>query len=93
MRKAREALKAWSKPALILFSDKDPITAGGDKWFRKIIPSTKEEPEIVIKDAGHFCKKRRAKKSPIGFGSFWLADRSGNNCEAGCRDATPLRGC
>ena len=62
MREAREALKKWSKPALILFSDKDPITAGGDKWFRKIIPSAKEEPEIVIKDAGHFLQEDKGEE-------------------------------
>jgi haloalkane dehalogenase len=57
MRKAREALKSWTKPVLVMFSDKDPITAGGDQWFRKTIPSAKEEPEIIIKDAGHFLQE------------------------------------
>ena len=54
IQKTREALKRWTKPALVLFSDKDPITSGGDRWFRALIPSASAEPEIVIQDAGHF---------------------------------------
>ncbi len=54
MRKTREALKSWSKPALVMFSDGDPITAGGDRFFRHLIPSARDEPEITIHDAGHF---------------------------------------
>ncbi len=43
-------------------------------------------------DMDILCKKTRAKKSPIGFKSFWLADRSGNNCEAGDRDGHTVEG-
>jgi haloalkane dehalogenase len=75
MRKAREALKKWSKPALILFSDKDPITAGGDRWFRKTIPSAKEEPEIVIKEAGHFLQEDKGEEIADRIQEF-LARRS-----------------
>jgi haloalkane dehalogenase len=57
MRKAAEGLKHWTKPALILFSDKDPVTLGGDKYFRELIPSAKNEPEITIRDGGHFLQE------------------------------------
>ena len=56
MRKARAVLSQWQKPALVMFSDKDPITRGGDVFFRALIPSAKEQPEIVIQDAGHFLQ-------------------------------------
>ena len=57
MKRAREILKTWEKPALIMFSDRDPITKGADKWFRENIPSAKNEPEIIIKNAGHFLQE------------------------------------
>jgi haloalkane dehalogenase len=62
MRRSREALKEWTKPGLIMFSDGDPITGGGDLWFRKTIPSAKEEPAIVIKGAGHFLQEDRGEE-------------------------------
>jgi haloalkane dehalogenase len=59
MMHAREILSKWDKPALVMFSDKDPITGGGDKFFRSLIPKAKEQPEIVIKDAGHFLQEEK----------------------------------
>ena len=62
MRATAEALKSWVKPALVMFSDKDPITAGGDRYFRALIPSAKDEPEITIKDAGHFLQEDKGEE-------------------------------
>ena len=62
MRRTVEALKSWNKPALVAFSDKDPITAGGDKAFRALIPSAKEEPEITIRDAAHFLQEDKGEE-------------------------------
>ncbi len=57
MLQTREKLKVWEKPTLVMFSDKDPITRGADKFFRKLIPSAQEQPEITINDAGHFLQE------------------------------------
>ena len=62
MRKARAVLSQWQKPALVMFSDKDPITRGGDVFFRALIPSAKEQPEIVIQDAGHFLQEDKGEE-------------------------------
>ena len=62
MKKAREALSQWKKPALVMFSDKDPIMGGGDRFFRGIIPTAEEQPKIVIKDAGHFLQEDKGEE-------------------------------
>ncbi len=54
---AWEVLKKWEKPFLTLFSDKDPITAGGEKVLRKLIPGAKDQPKMTINDGGHFLQE------------------------------------
>jgi haloalkane dehalogenase len=62
MRQAAEVFKKWDKPALVMFSDKDPVTVGGDKFFRALIPTANDEPEITIKDAGHFLQEDKGEE-------------------------------
>ena len=62
MKKARDALSKWDKPALVMFSDKDPITRRGYRFFRKLIPSAKDQPEIIIKNAGHFLQEDKGEE-------------------------------
>jgi haloalkane dehalogenase len=57
LRLARQDMAEWKKPALVMFSDKDPVTKGGDRFFRELIPTAKDQPEITIKDAGHFLQE------------------------------------
>lgn len=58
MRAARESLQTWTKPALIMFSDGDPITAGGDRFFKRLLKAT-EAQVIPITNAGHFLQEEQ----------------------------------
>jgi len=54
---AWKGLTGFTKPFLCLFSDKDPITAGGEKILKKYIPGTNDMPHQTITDAGHFLQE------------------------------------
>ena len=59
---ARKLLKDWKKPAIVMFSDTDQIMVGLDKYFRNLIPGTKGQPEITIKNAGHFLQEDKGEE-------------------------------
>lgn len=56
-RAARKRLKNWDKPALVLFSDKDPITSAAGPVLRRMIPTAQDNPDVVIENAGHFLQE------------------------------------
>jgi haloalkane dehalogenase len=56
MRAVRDALRRWEKPALVLFSDSDPIFSPrvGER-FAELIPGA--GPAEVVERAGHFLQE------------------------------------
>lgn len=56
---AWEVLEQFEKPFLCAFSDKDPITAGGDRPLRQRIPGAAGQPHTTIEGGGHFLQEDR----------------------------------
>lgn len=59
-RRAWSVLCRWERPTLTLFSDSDPITAGGERVFQAKIPGAEGQPHRTIEDAGHFLQEDAA---------------------------------
>ncbi|MFX1416465.1 MAG: haloalkane dehalogenase [Promethearchaeota archaeon] len=57
-----DVLSKWEKPFLTAFSDKDPITAGGERMFQRRIPGARGREHVTIKDAGHFLQEDKSKE-------------------------------
>ncbi len=55
-RKAWDVLSRWERPWLTVFSDRDPVTAGGDRVFQARIPGTRGQPHTTI-PGGHFLQE------------------------------------
>jgi haloalkane dehalogenase len=61
-RKAWEVLRRWEKPFLTAFSDSDPITRGGDRFFHDAIPGAKGQPHTTIVGGGHFLQEDKGEE-------------------------------
>ena len=61
-RRAWEVLKRWQKPFLCAFSDGDPITRGGDRYFQADVPGAQDQPHTTITDAGHFLQEDKGEE-------------------------------
>jgi haloalkane dehalogenase len=58
-RAAWEVLSRFDKPFLCTFSDRDPITAGGDAPFRTRVPGAADQVHVTIDGGGHFLQEDR----------------------------------
>lgn len=56
---ARVALERFDRPFLTAFSDSDPTSAGGERWFQKHVPGAKGLPHETIVGGGHFLQEDR----------------------------------
>jgi haloalkane dehalogenase len=56
-RRAWQVLSGWKKPFLTAFSDRDPITRGGERVFQKLVPGAQGQAHTTIEGAGHFLQE------------------------------------
>lgn len=61
-RKAWESLARFEKPFLTAFSDRDPITRGGDRVLQQAIPGATGQPHTTIAGAGHFLQEDKGEE-------------------------------
>jgi haloalkane dehalogenase len=52
-------LGAFTKPWLCAFSDRDPVTAGGERAFLRGIPGAEGLAHVTIEGGGHFLQEDR----------------------------------
>ncbi len=57
---AWEVFKQWQKPFICCFSDGDPVTGGGDKPFKALVPGAQGQPHVTVEGAHHFFQEDAA---------------------------------
>jgi haloalkane dehalogenase len=50
-------LTKFERPFVTMFSDGDPITRGGDRFFQQAVPGARGQPHRTIENAGHFLQE------------------------------------
>lgn len=58
-RAAWRIFESWDKPFLTAFSNRDPITRGGDKLFQARVPGCRGQTHTTIKNGGHFLQEEK----------------------------------
>lgn len=62
MKQARAVLSEWTKPSLVLFSDKDKVLGQAYKLFYGIIPDSGNNKRGTIHNAGHFLQEEKGEE-------------------------------
>lgn len=58
-RAAWDIFGRWEKPFLTTFSNRDPITRGGERPWQQHVPGARNQDHIKIKNAGHFLQEEK----------------------------------
>jgi len=61
-RRAWDEFERWDKPFLTTFSNRDPITRGGDRPFQSKVPGARDLEHVKIRNAGHFLQEDKGKE-------------------------------
>jgi haloalkane dehalogenase len=73
-RNAWKTLRAWDKPFLTAFSDKDPIMRGVDELFQREVPGCAGQPHTTIVGGGHFLQEDKGQELARVIGD-WLTGK------------------
>ncbi len=71
-KRAWKVFETWNKPFICCFSDRDPITRGGDAPFLRRVPGTRDQPHTTLR-GGHFIQE----DDPEGFAQLIIRSRAG----------------
>ncbi len=69
-RAAWQVFERWEKPFMTMFSDKDPITRGGERQWQKKVPGAQSIKHVTMHGAGHFLQEEKGPElaaAMIGF--------------------------
>ena len=56
-RHAWKVFARWQKPFLTTFSNRDPITRGGETPWQETVPGARNREHVKIRNAGHFLQE------------------------------------
>ena len=70
---AWEVFRRWDKPFLTLFSNRDPVTRGGHRFWHEAVPGAKGQAHAVIRGAGHFLQEDRGPQVALAIVEFLRA--------------------
>lgn len=56
-RRAWQVLERFERPFLTAFSDRDPVSAGGERAFQFKVPGAQGQPHVTIEGAAHFLQE------------------------------------
>jgi len=56
-RSAWDVFRRWEKPFLTTFSNRDPLTRGGEKVWQETVPGARNCEHVRIRNAGHFLQE------------------------------------
>jgi haloalkane dehalogenase len=65
----------WQKPFLTTFSNRDPITRGGERVWQERVPGARHIEHVKIKNAGHFLQEDRGPEIAEALIRFASSDR------------------
>ena len=56
-RAAWDVFRKWRKPFLTTFSNRDPITRGGEIPWQQAVPGANDRKHVTVRNAGHFLQE------------------------------------
>jgi haloalkane dehalogenase len=86
--RAWELFRRWNKPFLTLFSDRDPVTRGGEKLWLTAVPGAKGQPHKLVRGAGHFLQEDSGEEVARAIAAFIKTTPVPNSPQSGADGAS-----